>query len=73
MRCEFIAQNELRIQRLGNTSIGNNERYVQYATWSAQQHEVSRGLWLAWLKCRFCTYTLILRETNSRQQNLHVL
>jgi hypothetical protein len=32
MRYEFIVQNELDIQRLGNTPIGNNERYVQHAT-----------------------------------------
>jgi len=41
MRCEFVVQNELKIQRLGNTSMDNNERYVQYATWS-----VSNTMWV---------------------------
>jgi len=35
MLYEFVVQNELKIQHLGNTSMDNNERYVQYATWSA--------------------------------------
>jgi len=35
MHCKFIVQNELKIQRWGNTSMDNNERYVQYATGSA--------------------------------------
>ena len=37
MLCQFIAQNELNIQPLGNTPICNNERCVQHATGSASK------------------------------------